>query len=224
MQRHSRKLEGATARHEFLHAGQWFRVRCEVDSRIDESLKSENFYEHRMLGYITRVARGGAIVDIGANCGHHTVYFSLFTRSTKVYAFEPFPHHFELLLRNLEDNELVDKVVALPLGASSTVSQFEIRTNSAVHASRYTGLCVPVDLFVREPVAVMKVDVEGMELEALKGAQRILATSKPRLFVESHSEEHLAPIVDFLGRSGYAAPVQSFNASPTWEFVPQGAA
>lgn len=219
MQRHSRKLEGSTARHEFIYAGQWFRLRCEATSRIDISLSRECFYEHKMLGHITRMSAAGAVVDIGANCGHHTVYFSLFTRSTRVYAFEPFPNHFEMLLQNIQENNLHDKVVALPLGASSKVDRFQIDTCSAVHPSRHTALCAPVDLVVREPVSVVKVDVEGMELEALMGARRILSSWKPRVFVEAHAEEQLGPIVAFLGSLGYPAPAQSFNASPTWEFV-----
>ncbi len=221
MERHSRKADATVATHQFLYAGRMVRISCEANSRIDTSLVQEKFYEHRMLGYITRTCRAGAFLDVGANCGHHSMYFSLFAASTHVYAFEPFPKHYDLLVRNVAENRLESKVTPFLLGASEHSNTFEIRTNSAVHQTRYVGVCVPIDTVVQEPVSLIKVDVEGMELSALKGARRIITQFKPQIFVESHTEEHLAGIVEFMTSLGYRKPETSFNASPTWEFLPE---
>lgn len=220
MDRHSRKSTPSTTTHQFLYSGRMVRINCEPGSRIDECLMQEKFYEHRMLGYITRTSRAGAFIDIGANCGHHSVYFSLFAPSTRVYAFEPFPNHYDMLVMNRSENRLDSKLIPFPVGAAEAHSIFEIRTNSAIHQSRYTGSCVPIDSVVHEPVSLMKVDVEGMELQALKGARRVISEYKPQIFVESHTEAHLQEIVEFLVACGYRQPETSFNASPTWEFVP----
>lgn len=220
MERHSRNSNAAITTHQFLYGGRMVRINCEPNSRIDTTLMQEKFYEHRMLGYITRTCRAGAFIDVGANCGHHSVYFSLFAASTRVYAFEPFPNHYELLLKNVIENKLESKLTPFLLGAAETSSTFEIRTNSAIHQSRYVGVCAPIDTMVHEPVSLIKVDVEGMELTALKGARRIISQFKPQIFVESHNEAHLATIVEFLVSLGYQQPQTSFNASPTWEFVP----
>lgn len=219
MERHSRTSSDTLTTHQFLHSGRMVRINCEPGSRIDTTLAQDKFYEHRMLGYITRTCRAGVFLDIGANCGHHSVYFSLFTASTHVYAFEPFPSHYDMLVRNMVENRLEAKLTPFLLGASEKPDNFEIRTNSAIHASRYLGVCLPVDNLIKEPVSLMKVDVEGMELAALKGAERILSQHKPQIFVESHTPEHLAPIVEYLVSKGYRKPETSFNASPTWEFT-----
>lgn len=220
MDRHSRKSTENITTHQFLYAGRMVRINCEPGSRIDTSLVQEKFYEHKMLGYITRTCKAGAFLDIGANCGHHSVYFGLFAASTRVYCFEPFPNHYDLLVRNIEENRLESKVTPFLLGAAEKSNTFEIRTNSAIHQSRYIGVCVPVDTVVQEPVSLIKVDVEGMELTALKGARRILTQFKPQIFVESHTDEHLTEIVNYLVSLGYQRPQTSFNASPTWEFLP----
>lgn len=220
MDRHSRQSAHDLTTHQFLYNGRMVRINCEPNSRIDSSLVQDKFYEHKMLGYITRTSRAGVFLDIGANCGHHSVYFSLFAPSTKVIAFEPFPNHYEMLLKNRAENRLESKLVAYPLGAADSPSTFEIRTNSAIHQSRYHGVCVTIDSLVDEPVSLMKVDVEGMELKALQGAKALIQRYHPQIFVESHTEDHLAPIVEFLVGLGYARPQTSFNASPTWEFVP----
>lgn len=49
----------------------------------------------------------------------------------------------------------------------------------------------------------MKIDVEGMELEALKGARRTIARFKPALYVENDREEKSAVLIDYLRSLGY---------------------
>ncbi|MCW7538925.1 FkbM family methyltransferase [Aquabacterium sp. A7-Y] len=219
MERHDRKMTDSIATHQFLHAGRIVRVNCEPGSRVDESLSQEKFYEHKMLGYITRTARSGVFLDIGANCGHHSVYFSLFAPSTRVIAFEPFPNHYELILKNRSENKLDAKIQPFPVGIAASHGTFETRTNSALYAARHTVVCSPIDELVYDPVSLMKIDVEGMELEVLKGARRVIEQFKPQIFVEAHTQEHLRELAVFLASLGYKEPGNSFNASPTWEFV-----
>lgn len=220
LQRHGFKENEGSVTHSFLYNGRMVKISCEVRSRIDESLRAGHFYEHRMLGHITRESKAGTFIDVGGNCGQHTVYFALFAPSIKVLTFEPFPEHCKLILQNIADNALESKVTLHPIGLSDRLNTFEIKTNSAIHQRRYNAPCMALDNLVNEPVSVLKIDVEGMELDVLRGATRILHTYKPAVYLEAHTPEHQAEIQAFLVKIGYQQTDTRFNASPTWLFVP----
>jgi hypothetical protein len=75
---------------------------------------------------------------------------------------------------------------------------------------------VSVDDVVRdtplERVDVVKIDVDGAELEVLRGAQRTLERFHPHLFVEVHSRELLYEVQQLTGRYDYTLRLQ--NAAP----------
>jgi len=71
----------------------------------------------------------------------------------------------------------------------------------------------------RRPVAVIKLDVEGMEAAALRGAKRILSKWRPVVYAEAHSPDAVAEIQQALAPYGYRPTGQVFNASPTHEFA-----
>ena len=63
----------------------------------------------------------------------------------------------------------------------------------------------------------MKFDVEGFELPALKGAQRILSNDRPDVYVEAAKPEFLKEISHFLSSFGYVHKLV-FNDTPTHWF------
>jgi hypothetical protein len=81
-----------------------------------------------------------------------------------------------------------------------------------------TFATVRLDELIQKPVALIKLDIEGMELMALKGAERLLL-GRPVVFAEAHSEEELDTMDELLGKRGYRATGRVFNASPTYEWV-----
>ena len=75
------------------------------------------------------------------------------------------------------------------------------------------------DVLRRQPVAVIKLDVEGMEAAALRGASRVLSKWRPLIYAEAHSPELLAEIEQVLRPYGYRPTGNVFNSSPTHEFA-----
>lgn len=116
MKRLASTVSGNLVSHSFLYSGRDVVITCERDTRIDTCIRAGRWYEHKMLGLITRTARAGVFLDIGANIGHHTLYFSLFCPSTKVLSFEPLPEHCELILKNVINNGISQKVSIHPIG------------------------------------------------------------------------------------------------------------
>src|SRR5687767_8690487 len=124
------------------------------------------FYEQPFLQCIRSLQRQGVYVDVGASIGTHSVYFAMLCNAERVYAFEPLRHNFERLTTNVALNQLAGRVTLLKLAASDRVGEMRLTLG------RFSEV-VPVDRLdnlVREAVAVIKIDVEGMEPEVLRGA------------------------------------------------------
>ena len=67
-------------------------------------------------------------------------------------------------------------------------------------------------------VKLLKIDVEGMDLEVLLGAKQIINRDKPFIYIEGATHEEFKAIKEFLIPIGYCYR-RSFNATPTHLFV-----
>lgn len=65
---------------------------------------------------------------------------------------------------------------------------------------------------------MIKIDIEGMGIEVLKSAQRVLRRDKPIIYIEAETEEEFNIITNFLSEFKYK-PIMRFNATPTYLFI-----
>lgn len=154
-----------------------------------------NFYEDPELRRIIRHFNfGGTFVDIGANVGNHTLFFALFGHVAKVIPFEPNPAAYRLLLANIAVNDLqhIVDVSHVGLGVSDTSAagfgmEDRKRNLGAAKMVENEGNIEVVrgdDALRDHQPSFIKIDVEGMEMQVLRGLQDTLARCKPILFVE----------------------------------------
>ena len=144
------------------------------------------------------VHAGSVVVDVGAHLG----WFSITAARRagpegRVIAYEPHPETFELLRKNLRDNGVAEVVDARRRGVGARAGRASFHlTEGGDTSSLYPASGareVIVDLVAGDaeldgiPVDVIKLDVEGAELEALRGLERTLAAG-PRLFVECNPD------------------------------------
>ena len=145
--------------------------------------------------------QGQVVYDIGAFHGLLTLYFA---RSAKqVTAWEPNSHNRRRLQENLQLNSF-SNVIVRPYGLSSRSMQAQMSFDSLEPgtASIDTGMARGGEMETielrtldeeqgLEPPGLIKIDVEGFELEVLKGASRTLTSSgsRPRLFLEMHGAD-----------------------------------
>jgi FkbM family methyltransferase len=120
--------------------------------------------------------------------------------ASKVVAVEPDPVNLECLRRNFREEIAAGKVVLVPKGVwnSVTTLTFSESTqnsgmNSFVEQEHGTKMQLPVttiDSLVEElglgRVDYIKMDIEGSEREALKGARKTLAKFRPRLMLDTY--------------------------------------
>jgi FkbM family methyltransferase len=139
------------------------------------------------------ICAGDVVIDCGANHGFCTVLFARWAGPQgNVYAFEPLAHNMEILRENLRLNS-IDTVVerAFAVGENSGTVRITPHPNASVIVKGQIdqSLEVPIvrldDEFAGHTVNFLKIDVEGFELEVLKGATKVLS-SAPRLALEVH--------------------------------------
>jgi len=166
------------------------------------------FHEPKVKEFLSsRFKIGGVFVDIGANVGAYSL--RAIKSGMRAISFEPNPENVRLLKRNAELNDLSVDVRECALGAAeSTVNLSQNGATSRVN-DEIKGVMVPVktlDSFQIPEVDLIKVDVEGYELEVLRGARQTLARTRPPLMIEMHhwiGAEAEAEIFNILHEAGY---------------------
>jgi len=193
---------------------------------------SGDFYEREMLDYMASLNPTGSVVDVGANIGNHSVYLGLFTNSPRIIAIEPYLKASEYLKGNIATNKLGDIVVQEHCALGAANSRVGLKPGPARnigHTKVREGSDIalrPLDeVVMHDKVSIIKVDVEGYELEVLKGAAETLARQKPYLFVEASNKLRRRKLDAFLAQFGYQRD-RVFNNQPTYlysSFVRTGA-
>ncbi|WP_432457714.1 FkbM family methyltransferase [Cellulomonas iranensis] len=184
-------------------------------------------YEHEMLrDMASRLAAGDVVVDVGANIGNHALYLAAVT-GCDVVAYEPNDRLTTPLRRSVEVNGLSDRVRVRPVavGERSGRASFarEMPTNlggQSVEADCAGPLeVVRLDDEDLPPVAMVKIDVEGMELEVLAGAARLIEEHRPLVYVECRTRDDLIRIDRWAVAHRYVL-CDEFNATPTFRLEP----
>jgi FkbM family methyltransferase len=197
------------------------QIRFIDKGHISETIsKGQVFMEQDMLEQIAKLPyRPGLWLDIGAHVGNHTVFFSKYCIADEIWAYEPNDDAFEVLIENTSKNDcnnvlLLNAAVGDKVGKVQLVRNAERPAQSKVrNAKGKTPLVIIGDIAAK--VALVKIDVEGFELEVLRGSMPMLERDKPELFIETF--EHLEAIVNMLPE-GYVM-VQRYNNAPTYHFT-----
>ncbi len=192
-----------------------FPIECEMCSAGFEKVTMEIIRRF--------VRRGDTCVDVGANVG--AVTFALAQRAGsagRVFSFEPGPPTFERLKNNLALNpQLHATITPIRRGLADlpgTLHWQECAHNRGNAELGDSGVAVEVttlDTFAASShfprLDFLKIDVEGMEFEVLKGAQATLQQFHPVIYFETMYEfekrrgfDVFTSIENFLAELGYA--------------------
>lgn len=160
----------------------------------------EELYENYMFPISSK---SSTIFDVGANIGYYTIQFAQKTEGI-VYAFEPMSYQYNTLLKNIEINELnnvypVQQIVSDSVGKERIY--FSGINNTAassvvVETEDYEDIpTITLDQFCKEKniefIDLIKIDVEGYEMNVLKGLSEMLKTNRIKhMFIEV-VERHL---------------------------------
>ena len=175
---------------------------------------------------------GDHVIDVGANIGSLTLAFAQKVASDgkvssgHVFAFEPQPRIFQLLATNCVLNNCVNaRLFNMGCGAepsSITISEIgyenelnygalslDTLSQAAAAPNAPAKRNVPIvkldDVYDRDALKLIKIDVEGMELEVLKGAAGLLKDFRPVLYIENEFADKSPELVRHVWDAGYVA-------------------
>ena len=192
-----------------------------VDNGVERALYYYGTYEKGTLDIIGKILKKGDVfVDVGANIGLMSIYAALIVgREGNVFAFEPNPNTKDLLIENMSLNKIKNiKVEGLALSSETKKSKIYDRWDvnrggaSLIKPSNPTqSYDIQETTFSEyfnsnQDIKLIKIDVEGFELEVLKGAKAFILNTKtpPILIVEFSSMrvntfgKNTEPLYDFL--------------------------
>ena len=223
------------------------RIFIEATNPNDEILRAirinGTFYEHDLLLHLAHAGlRGGLFIDVGANIGNHSIYFAKFL-ADHVVCVEPSIELQGVLKNNLEANKLTNYSLircgagasfgygelVYPLDKRSKMGMARIECtsgpqdkhskNNYVKVRTIDSIVKNLDSSLRSlPVKLIKIDVEGMQLDVLKGARFVLESQRPQLIVEANDHKEQDELNSFLREFGYE-PVGKFCSTPTFHYV-----
>ena len=164
------------------------------------------------------------VLDIGAYTGVYSVETAILNPDCIVNSFEPNPRIFQNLRRNIELNELEERVKLFQISLGQQIGKAKLylpENNGTSMATLKTGsseyLEVPMSTldsihFVKS-IDLIKIDVEGFESKVFLGGQNALDKFKPIILGEALTLNELRDQQLILSKYGYKEPIKVYQGT-----------
>ena len=144
------------------------------------------------------IQEGMTVLDIGAHIGETLLNFAKRNQTGQVYGFEPNKESYDQAVYNISLNNFENiglHQIAFSDQREELVFNLPKNNNTASISMRKNGRpnlpkiqAITLDQFIDQQqinqVDFIKIDVEGFEMDILKGGEDILRKHKPQLFIE----------------------------------------
>ena len=157
----------------------------------NQIIKYNKFYEeHSLELFLPYIPHFGTFLDVGANIGNHALMFNYFRPKVNIISFEPHSLNYQVLKYNTNKFE---KINTFNVAINDVVGFTKIRLNPLeennmgniiLDSEGEDIIQVTIDSLQIPDVSFIKVDVEGLELEVLKGAELTINKYKPVIWLE----------------------------------------
>lgn len=195
-------------------------------SPIGRSILFYGEHGHNELAFCGQFLKKGDVVfDVGAHQGTHSLTFArTVEESGAVYSFEPQRIMFQNLCASVALNSLAN-VYAFNNAVGEDAGSVRIVSYDYAKRAHFSGMkisaentgeeipLIALDSFAQSrglnQVNFLKIDVEGMELSVLLGAQKLVSSNRPIVYCEYHhvsgsNEAHAAKLREFFVSRDYA--------------------
>lgn len=165
---------------------------------IDSRIILDGYFDEPVLHAILNIIKDDDVVwDIGANIGLHALSINKLRPNTRCFCFEPFYENFQQLMFNASLNSDI-KINAFNFGLSSSISLQRMYSTprnhgrTGFHEMRGTSpseiqvLAIDGDSLIAAGILmpnIIKIDVEGHELEVFKGMDKVLSSTTVRAII-----------------------------------------
>ena len=186
------------------------------DQYVGRSLDLYGEYSESEVALFRQLVRpGDVVVEVGANLGAHTVALAKLTGSHgAVVAFEPQRIVYQALCANAALNSLLH-VFANHAAVGNSPGTLRVPTLDPTQEQNFGGYnlqghtegeivpLITLDSLGLSNCRLLKVDVEGMELDVLQGAANLIRTFLPALYVENDRADRSAALTAYITSLGY---------------------
>ena len=178
------------------------------------------YYEQENLDFICKNWNNGiigakikdyAVLDIGANIGNHTLYFLNECDACFVHCFEPIEDTFNILNNNIKLNQLENRTRLYNMAIGRDVgnalvtryNRSNIGATTLTMSEKGEIKVINIDsIKFGEKIGLVKIDVEGFEIEVLYGMLETLRKQMPYMMIEI-LDVHFAEASSLLKELGY---------------------
>lgn len=172
------------------------RMDLNLGNFIDYWIFMDGSYEEKWIKKIEKLVKKKTFIDVGANIGIYPL--SLFKKAKYIYAFEPEEENYKRLEQNIKINRItniksVKKAVSDKNGVTATLyinrkdkgwSSLMMRHKDGKELVKLTSLDYFLTKNKTKNIGLIKIDVEGAELNVLRGALKTLQRFHPPVLVE----------------------------------------
>ena len=199
------------------------------DEVISRSLKVYGEWAEHEISILDSFIRAeSTVIDVGANIGTHTLAFANLNKSVDIISIEAQPLVFSVLQINCIINELNNvycrNMVAGKRNSTLKVSEDNIdwqnvgassfkepknflKSTPSQRKTNISNWMIPMNrldyFWVEKPVSLVKIDVEGMELDVIEGGFSLLKHYRPVVFAEQLNLKHLKNIKNLFEKINY---------------------
>lgn len=173
------------------------------------------YVEQELQLLLSLVKEGDIVVEAGSNIGCDTVALAKrVTNSGRVFAFEPQRIIYQMLCGNLSINA-VWNVFATQAGLGAVAGVMQVPPVDYTQAKNFGGVAlqadqggesvhvVRLDDYRLTRLDLLKIDVEGMEIEVLQGAADTIRRLKPIIYCENDRKAKAEALVAYIEEIGY---------------------
>lgn len=213
---------------------------CYNDDTISNSLSSYGYWENNLIKYTQKYLKDDSIIlDIGANIGTWSIPLAIENR--KIYSFEPFDSSFYALCGNIflnnKENHIYPRHCALTDDVSKNTTMMlpelvniggcKLIETTTQKKNRYS--LQTLDSFHFDKIDLIKMDVEGHELNVLKGAINTINKCKPVIMFECWANDSThwknipntgIELMEYIRSIGYTINKINIDGNDNYEAIP----
>jgi FkbM family methyltransferase len=203
------------------------------DTHIGKGILDTGYWEKDAVNFLSNLIEQlyanfdkFIIIDIGANIGTYTVALAkIFSTKATIYCFEAQRIIFQILAGNCAINSLTNVHTFHNIVSNQHLKLIKFNTHNYSNPINFGGLeveaafnsdnvlsnnvipesaySIQLDQLNLDMVALMKIDIEGMELKAIQGAENLISRYRPVIFYEYFKTDN-ARILELLSKYGYS--------------------
>jgi FkbM family methyltransferase len=211
---------------EFLIKPQNINLLIEINDPLEREIFFDLCYEKEQISTLVEFAKKNNqdyFLDIGSNCGYYALFIKKTFPNTHVVAFEPIKRTYDKLIKNIQLNNFGNQIQTFNFGLSDLNNQVQMRgliKKGFVQSGGFTvhdqnrelkknEILLTADLKRGDEVIkyinkklLIKIDVEGHEINTLKGLSHLIKNNKIYMQIEIF-HENKASIFNFLEKNDF---------------------